>query len=149
MVVESTAMKAGRWIVAVTSVAAALSFAFVGVRCLGVLALRVGHLRASSIIIAVIAAWLAAKALQASTLAETDEGSILRGFEGGLIGAFMGILIVGVGFAMFAQTVRAYFAHPLGLYFSDVTMSRLLIGLVWLGFCAGFVLRIPKLRLRK
>jgi hypothetical protein len=140
-------MKAGRWIVAIISVAAALSFAFVGIRC--VLALRAGHLRASSIIIAVIAAWFAARAVQASTSAETDEGSILRGFEGGLIGAFLGILIVAVGFAMFAQTVRAYFAHPLGLYFSDVTMSRLLIGLVWLGFCAGFVLRIPKLRLRR
>ncbi len=139
-------MRGGRWIVASISVAAAMSFALIAIRCINVLVVRISHLSASSMVFAVVAAWLSYRALLAATSGETDEGSILLGFEGGLIGAFLGILIVATGYAMFAQTVRAHFAHPLGLYFSDVTMSRLLIGIVWLGFCAGFVLRIPKLR---
>ncbi len=123
-----------------------MSFALVAVRCVNVLVVRLVQSRASSVVLALIAAWLAYQAVRAATLGAADEGSILRGLEGGIIGAFMGILVVGTAFAMFAQGARAYFAHPLGLHFSDVTMFRLLMGLVWLGFCAGFVLRLPKLR---
>ncbi len=141
-------MKAGRWIVAIISAAAAISFALVVVRCLGALAVSTGHFKPASIVLALIAAWFAYRAVQAALCGETDEQSILRALEGGIIGAFAGISVVALTFAMFAQTVRAYFAHPLGFYFSDVTMFRLLIALVWLGFGAGFVLRIPKPRVK-
>ncbi len=139
-------MKAGRWIVAIIGAAAALSFALVAVRCLGVLAVTPGNFKVSSAVFAVIAAWFAYRSVLTATFGATDEGSILRGFEGAIVGAFAGILVVGIAFAMFAHESRAYFAHPLGLYFSDVTMTRLLIAFVWLGFGAGFSLRIPKLR---
>jgi hypothetical protein len=134
--------------VAIIGAATSLSFALVAVRCLGVLAVTPGHFKLFSLIFAVIAVWFSYQAVRATTSGQTDEASILRGFEGAIIGAFAGISIVAVAFAMFAQTARAYFAHPLGLYFSEVTMFRLLIAFVWLGFGAGFVLRIPKLRER-
>ncbi len=139
-------MKAGRWIVAIIGVAAGLSFATVAALSLGVLAVTAGHFRASSVVFAVISLWLAYRSLHAATRSRSDEESVVRGLQAGIAGALVGLLIVFAGFAMFAQSIRAYFAHPVGLHFSDVTMFRLLVALVWLGFGAGFALRIPKLQ---
>lgn len=58
------------------------------------------------------------------------------------------MIVVIVAYAMFRQATRAYFAHPLGLHFSQVTTLRLLVAFLCLGFEAGFALRMQTLRRR-
>jgi hypothetical protein len=77
-----------------------------------------------------------------------DKASFLRGLSGGVGGALFDLIIVIIAYAMFREATRAYFAHLLGLHFSQVTIMRLLVALLFLGFCAGFVLGMQKLRER-
>jgi hypothetical protein len=44
------------------------------------------------------------------------------------------------------DAIHAFFAHSMGLHASQVTMFRLLIGFVYLGFSIGFVLHMQKPR---
>lgn len=81
-------------------------------------------------------------------IGRTDQESFLRALLGGVGGALVGLIVVIVAYAMFRQATRAYFAHPLGLHFSQVTTLRLLVAFLCLGFGAGFALRMQTLRRR-
>ena len=82
-------------------------------------------------------------------IGRTDQESFLRALLGGVGGALVGLIVVIVAYAMFRQATRAYFAHPLGLHFSQVTTLRLLVAFLCLGFGAGFALRMQTLRRRE
>jgi len=121
-----------------------LCFAGLAGRCVRVLVTAPHHFRASSAIFGAIAAWLSYRAFTAAVSCRTDEQSLLRGLEGGIGGGFVGLLVAAAAFFSFGQTARTYFTHPLGWHTSDISMLRLTIVLVILGFCAGFGLLIPR-----
>jgi len=134
--------------VAILGGVAGLCFAGLAGRAVSVLAITPDHFRASSAVFAAIAAWLAYRALKVATSWRADEGSTFRAMEGGIGGAFVGLLVAVLAFFSFGQTARTYFTHPLGWHTSDISMSRLTIVLVLLGFCAGFMLVLPTHRRR-
>lgn len=137
-----------RWIVAAIGAASGVCFAALAARSIGVLAITPHFFRVSSVVFAVVTACLSYLAFRAGTSGRTDEESFLRALVGGVGGALVGLIIVVVAYAMFRGATRAYFAHPLGLHFAQVTMPRLLVAFLCLGFGAGFVLRMLTLRNR-
>jgi uncharacterized membrane protein len=122
-------------------------FAALAARSIGVLAIT-PHFRASSLVFAVVTFCLSYVAFRAATSGRTDEETFLRALAGGVGGALVALIIIGSSYVMFRQATRAYFAHPIGLHFSQVTMSRLVTAFLCLGFAAGFVLRMQTVRRR-
>jgi hypothetical protein len=123
-------------------------FAALAARSISVLAITPHFFRISSLVFAVVAACLSYLSFRAATSGRMDKASFLRGLSGGVGGALFGLIIVIIAYAMFREATRAYFAQLLGLHFSQVTIMRLLVALLFLGFCAGFVLGMQKLRER-
>jgi hypothetical protein len=123
-------------------------FAAVAARSISVLAITPHFFRISSVVFAAVSACLSYVAFRASTSGRTDKESFLRALLGGVGGALIGLIIVSVAYVMFRGATRAHFAHPLGLHFSQVTMFRLLVAFLCLGFGAGFALRMQTLRQR-
>jgi hypothetical protein len=137
-----------RWLVSMIGAVSGVCFAALAARSISVLAITPHFFKVSSLVFAVIAASLSYISFRASTSGRTDEASFLRALSGGVGGALVGLIIVIVAYAMFREATRAYFAHPLGLHFSQVTTFRLVAGLLCLGFGAGFALRMQRLRER-
>ncbi|MBV9086564.1 MAG: hypothetical protein JOY79_03695 [Acidobacteriaceae bacterium] len=147
-VVESDSVIGGRWIVIIIGAATGVCFAILAGRAVSVLAITPHYFRGSSLVFAGISAWIAYRALEAATSGGTDEESIVRGLRGGIVGGFLGLLVAATSFFSFGQTARTYFTHPLGWHTSDISMFWLSVALLLLGFLAGFVLLIPKVRPR-
>ncbi len=117
-------------------------FAALAARALGVLLLT-PRFRAFSLVYAAITAVLSYFSFRAATAGQTDEASFLRAFWGGCGGASAGLLIVFAAYVMFRDGVRVYLARPLGLHLSEVTMFRVVVASLLLGFATGFALRTP------
>jgi hypothetical protein len=64
----------------------------------------------------------------------------------GIIGSLIAVLLVMALYLMFGFAIHAFFAHSVGLHASQVTMFRLLLAFVCLGFSAGFALFMQKPR---
>ena len=142
-------MPGRHWLVAIIGAVFGVCFAALAARSISVLAITPHYFRISSLVFAIVSGCLSYLAFRAATSGRTDERSLHRASMGGLGGAFVGFAIACTAYLMFRQTARAYFAHPLGMHFSQLTMSRLLIALVCLGFGAGFALRMQTLRRRR
>lgn len=137
-----------RWLVSIIGAVSGVCFAALAARSISVLAITPHFFTASSVVFAAVSACLSYVAFRASTSGRTDQESFLRALLGGVGGALVGLIVVIVAYAMFRQATRAYFAHPLGLHFSQVTTLRLLVAFLFLGFGAGFALRMRTLRRR-
>jgi divalent metal cation (Fe/Co/Zn/Cd) transporter len=120
-------------------------FAVLAARAIGVLVITPGHWRASSAVFAAVGAVFSYFSFRAARLGRTDHASFQHGLAGGVIGAFAGVLIAFVAYLLYRNGARAYFAHPLGLHFQQVTLGILMAALMFLGFGAGFALRMPTL----
>jgi hypothetical protein len=136
----------GRWAVVLIGGGAGVCFAIIGGVALRHLIVDLPTFPLASVVFAVIAVLLSYRSFQAAALGSGQEASLLRGLHGGLFGAFLGMLVVVAGFLMYGQTVRTFFAHPIGLHTSQLSLFRLLMTSIGLGFCAGFVLRIQRRR---
>ncbi len=141
-------MRGKRLLVTIVGAISGVCFAALAARSLGVLVITPGHVRVSSIVFALIAGYFSYRSFRAATSGATDTASIHQAVMGGVAGAVAGLIIVAVAYAMFNQTSRAYFAHPLGLHFQQLRMGSLLVSLMCLGFGAGFALRMPTRRKR-
>lgn len=139
-------MRARGWATILIGAVSGVCFAALAARSISVLAITPHFFRASSLLVAIVTAFLSYVAFRAATSGRTDEESFLRALAGGVGGALVGFVVVAVGYLMFRQATRAYFAHPIGLRFSQVTMFELVVALLCLGFAAGFVLRLATLR---
>jgi hypothetical protein len=137
------------WLVAIIGAVFGVCFAALAALSISVLAITPHYFRLSSLVFTIVSGCFSYLAFRAATSGRVDEESFQQASLGGLGGAFAGFIIVCVAYLMFRQTARAYFAHPLGVHFSQLTMSRLLISLVCLGFGAGFSLRMQTLRRRR
>jgi hypothetical protein len=130
------------WAITIIGAVSGVCFAALAARAISVLAITPNFFRASSLVVAIITAFLSYVAFRAATSGRTDEESFLRALAGGVGGALLAFMILAVGYIMFRQAIRAYLAHPIGLRFSQVTMVELVVALLCLGFAAGFVLRM-------
>jgi hypothetical protein len=99
-------------------------------------------------VVAAIGVFFSYLSFRAARLGRPDHTSFQRALLGGVIGALAGVLIVVVAYVLYRDGARAYFAHPVGLHFQQVTLGILTAALVLLGFGAGFALRMPTMHKR-
>ncbi len=139
-------VKGIRWIVLVIGAVSGVCFGAIAAGAISVLATSPHFFRLSSLVFAIVAGCLSYVAFRAATSGRTDEEAFVRALAGGLAGAVIALVVVIASYVMFRQATRAYFAHPIGLRFPQVSNVTLVAALLWLGFAAGFVLRIDKPR---
>ena len=145
-VLQSCTVRGRGWATIVIGAVSGVCFAALAARSISVLAITPHHFRLSSLVVAIIMVFLSYLAFRAATSGRTDEESFLRACATGVGGSLLAFGVIAVMFIMFRQAMRAYFAHPIGLHFSQVTMIELVVALLCLGFAAGFVLRLATLR---
>jgi hypothetical protein len=143
-VVESDGVRARRWVVTLIGAVSGVCFAALAARSLGAMTLTPHFSRPLSLTYAAITAVLSYISFRAATAGRTDVASVLRALWGGFAGAAAGLVIVFASYLMFRDSVRVYICRPLALHLSQVTMFRLVLGFLCLGFAAGFALRIQK-----
>ena len=100
----------------------------------------------TSVVVAAITiclGWLAFRAAIAGFHHEETEESLVAPMRRGVIGAFVGLILVVALLLMFGADARSLLAHALGTRTSSFTPFRLLVAGVLLGFGAGFVVRSP------
>jgi hypothetical protein len=96
-----------------------------------------------SVVIAVVAICLGLMAFRAAIAGNTDEETAVASLRRGIIGAFIGLLVIAAFLLMFRTDTQGFLAHAMGKPASSFTTFRLLMASVLLGFGAGFVVRLP------
>lgn len=130
-------------IIAISSVTGACYAALAGLS-ISAIVVPVRRFHVLSIVIAAVAIALAYLAFRAAIAGQTDEETVIASARRGMIGAFVGLIVIVVLLIMFKADMQGFFAHALGKRASSFTTFRLLSASVLLGFGAGFVARIPK-----
>lgn len=95
----------------------------------------------ASVVIAVVAVGLACLAFRAAALRDIDEETLFTSLRRGMVGAFLGLVIVSVFLFLYGDETRALLAHAFSSPTSSFTASPMLIASALLGFAAGFVIR--------
>ena len=128
------------------SVATGSCFTVLAGLSISAIVVPVRRFHVTSVVLAAVTvclAWLAFRAAMAGfTHEETDE-YVVASTRRGVIGAFMGLIVVVALLLMFGTDARSLLAHSLGKTTSSFTPFRLLIAGVLLGFGTGFTARIP------
>lgn len=139
-------MTGARFLIIAISVMTGACFTVLAGLSISAIVVPVRRFHLTSVVVAVITVclgWLAFRAAMAGfTHEETDE-SVVAPMRRGVIGAFVGLILVVALLLMFGADARSLLAHSLGRRTSSFTPFRLLVGGVLLGFGAGFVMRIP------
>jgi hypothetical protein len=73
---------------------------------------------------------------------EADESVVLV-LRNGMVGAFIGLIVIVALLLMFGADARSHLAHALGQRASSFTPFRFLVAAVLLGFGTGFIVRAP------
>jgi len=95
-----------------------------------------------SVVIAAVSIFVGYLAFRAATSGHTDRVTVANSMFRGMIGAFVGLLLMLALLLMFRPDAQSFLAHALGRPTYTFTIFRLLIASVLLGFGAGFVARI-------
>ena len=95
-----------------------------------------------SVVIAAVAIAVGYLAFRAATTGHTDKVTAVESLFRGMVGAFIGLIVIIAFLLMFRPDSQRLLAHALGRPASSFTIFRLLVASVLLGFGAGFVLRI-------
>ena len=99
-----------------------------------------------SIVITVAAIVLGYLAFRAAISARADEEEALASVARGVIGAIVGLVIIGAFLFMFGESTRSFLAHALGRRTTSFTTFRLLVSCAILGFATAFVGFATRLR---
>ena len=139
-------MTGARFLIIAISVVTGACFTVLAGLSISVIVVPVRRFHVTSVVLATVAiclGWLAFRAAIAGfTHEETDE-SVVAPMRRGMIGAFLGLILVVALLLMFGADARSLLAHALGQRSSSFTPFRLLIAGVLLGFGTGFVVGIP------
>lgn len=100
----------------------------------------------ASVVIAAIAVGLACLAFRAAALRDIDEETLFTSLRRGMVGAFLGLVVVSVFLFLYGDDTRALLAHAFSSPTSSFTASPMLIVSALLGFAAGFVIRTVRTR---
>ncbi|MFB3917803.1 MAG: hypothetical protein ACE14M_13810 [Terriglobales bacterium] len=97
-----------------------------------------------SVVVAAVAIYLAVVAFRTAIAGKIDEENLVTSLRRGMIGAFVGLIVMIFFLLMFRADTLAFLAHSLGKPASSFSDFRLMSGAVLLGFGTGFVVRAPK-----
>lgn len=100
----------------------------------------------ASVVIAVVAVALACLAFRAAALRDTDEETLFTSLRRGMLGAFLGLVVVSLFLFLYGDSTRAMLAHAFSRPTSSFNTSPMLIASALLGFAAGFVIRTVRAR---
>lgn len=100
----------------------------------------------ASVVIAAFAVALACLAFRAAALRDTDEETLFTSLRRGMVGAFLGLVVLSVFLFLYGDSTRAMLAHAFSRPTSSFTTSPVLIASALLGFAAGFVIRTVRAR---
>ena len=95
-----------------------------------------------SIVIAAVAICVGYLAFRAATAGHTNKETAVASLYRGMVGAFVGLIVIITYLFMFRPDSQSFLAHALGKPGSSFTIFRLLVASVLLGFGTGFVARI-------
>jgi hypothetical protein len=141
-----TCVTGARFLIIAISVVTGACFTVLAGLSISVIVVPVRRFHVTSVVLAAVTiclGWLAFRsAIAGFTHEETDE-SVVAPMRHGMIGAFLGLILVVALLLMFGADARSLLAHALGQRSSSFTPFRLLIAGVLLGFGTGFVMRIP------
>ena len=139
-------MTGARFLITAISVLTGASFTVLAGLSISVIVVPVRRFHVTSVVLAAVTiclGWMAFRAAMAGfTHEETDE-SVVAPMRRGVIGAFLGLVVVVALLLLFGADASSLLAHSLGQRSSSFTPFRLLIASVLLGFGIGFVARIP------
>jgi hypothetical protein len=126
------------------SSATGAGFATLAGLSISAIAVPVRRFHAFSIVIAAVAVCLAYLAFRAALSGQIDEEAVAASLRNGVVGAFVGMIVIVALLLMFSPGIQGFLAHALGKRASSFTTYRLLATSLLMGFGAGFVVRIPK-----
>ena len=139
-------MTGARVLIIAISVATGACFTVLTGLSISVIVVPVRRFHVMSVVLAAVTiglGWLAFRAAIAGFSHEETEESVVGPMRRGMVGAFVGLIIIVGLLVLFGADVRSLLAHALGKTTSSFTPFRLLIAGVVLGFGTGFVVRIP------
>lgn len=136
-------MTGARALIIGISAATGVCFAVLAGLSISAMALPVRRFQVFSIVIAAVAICLGYLAFRAAIAGKTDEETVVASLHRGMVGAFVGLIVIIVLLLMFRIDTHGFLAHALGKPASSFTTFRLLVASVLLGFGTGFVVRIP------
>ena len=99
-----------------------------------------------SFVIAVVSIYIAYLAIRAAKAGSTGKGTTAAALASGIIGSLAGLMVVIAMLLAFRPDAQSFLAHAIGRRASDLTVFRLLLAGVLLGFGTGFVARVRTLR---
>lgn len=100
----------------------------------------------ASLVMTAAAVLLAYLAYRAAIAGRTDEDTLVAALRRGIMGGFIGLIVIIAFLFMFGADTQAFLAHALGQPASSFTTFRLLVASVLLGFGTGFAARMPTTR---
>lgn len=138
-------MSATRVTIAVISAVAAVGFIALAALSVRAAAYPARRFHLFSIVIAIVAVCLAGLAVRAVIAARSaHEDAIALALRRGMVGGFVGLMLIFIALIMFGDDTRSMLAHGLNQRTSSFTTFPLLVVSVLLGFGAGFVIRRPE-----
>lgn len=137
-------MDRARLLIVGISTATGASFAVLAGMSVSAVAAPVRRVHAFSVVIAIVAVVLGYLAFRAALAGNTGGRSLVDPLRAGMLGAFIGLLVMFVFLVGYKSDAQGFLAHALGEPASGFTINRLLVVSVLLGFGTGFVVRVPK-----
>lgn len=143
---EVSCLTGARFLIIAISVLTGACFTVLAGMSVSAIAVPVRRFHVTSVVIAAVTiclGWMAFRAAMAGFSHEETEESVVAPMRRGMIGAFIGLIVVVALLLMFGSDAISLLAHALGQHSSSFTPFRLLIAGVLLGFGTGFVVHIP------
>lgn len=137
-------MNRARLLIVGISTATGASFAVLAGMGISAATTPVRRFHAFSIVIAVVAVVLGYLAFRAALAGNTGGRTLVDSLRAGMLGAFVGLLVMFLFLVGYKSDTQGFLAHALGKPASAFTINRLLVISVLLGFGTGFVVRVPK-----
>ena len=137
-------MNRARFLIVGISTVTGASFAVLAGMSVAAIAAPVRSFHTFSVVIAAAAVVLGYMSFRAALAGHTGGRSLVDSLRAGMLGAFVGLLVMFLFLVGFKGGTQGFLAHALGKPASAFTINRLLVVSVLLGFGTGFVVRVPK-----
>jgi hypothetical protein len=138
-------LSGARVLIIAISAATGTCFTVLAGLSIGAVAVPVRRFHVTSLLLAIVTVYLGFQAFRASmtglTDAEADDRLVML-LSRGMMGAFLGLILIVALLLMFGTVGMSLLAHALGQRTSSFTPFRLLVAAVLLGFGTGFTLRV-------
>lgn len=141
---EVKVMTGKRVLMVAISAATGTCFAVLAALSISDLVVPFRRFHVSSLVIAVVTLFLAYLAFRAAISGKSGGVTVLSSLLRGILGAFLGLILMSAFLFMFGSDTLVFLAHALGRPALGFTTSRLLVAAALLGFGTGFVVHGSK-----